>query len=84
MAQGLDGCSSYVPPVFGSGKDLGAAGELTRMDPFAFLCLADAMGGGGIGDGKRDLLCICAGSRHCVGREGRKRNGQERKKESEG
>lgn len=64
--------------MFGSGKDLGAAGILTRMDPFALLCLADAMGGGGVGDGERDLLCICAGARHCVGgvREGREGKGE--------
>lgn len=43
-----------VPLVLGARKDFLAAWILTGVDALPLLCLADAMGGGRVGDGQRN------------------------------
>lgn len=58
-------------PVLCAGEDFIAAGKLAGMDSFALLCLADAMGGGGVCDGEGNVSHgVC--SAHCARRRRRR------------
>lgn len=54
-----------IPLVFGARENLLASWIFTGVDALPFLCFADAMGGGSVGDWKRNLRGG-SGSRHGV------------------